>query len=365
MPTITDHLDAHGAESFEELPFGEADNYIVCKLVNPNFTGVLEEAGESVPIGEAFDRLYALRGEEAEAMGALASPHLMPVLRRLPETVRFRDLRLSGYVRRIRPDKTEQFSALTVHLPNGRKYVAFRGTDDTLLGWKENFLMAVQLHVEAQKDAAAYLLSAAEQWEGPLLAGGHSKGGNLAVYAGALVPEEAQKRILGVYNFDGPGFLPEFYTEPGYLRLRPKVRTYLPRHSLVGTLLTREKWASVVECRTAFAAAHDGFTWEVKEDASFLRAARLSRSSRAFEETMDQVLERLSLEERRQFIEELFDALSSTGAVTLTDLTENRLSQAIGIAGSFRRGTGTRRFVLLVLGQLLKSLAAQSLGLDS
>ncbi len=79
---------------------------------------------------------------------------------------------------------------------------------------------------------------------------------------------------------------------------------------------------------------------------------------------MDQVLERLSLEERRQFIEELFDALASTGAVTLTDLTENKLSQAIGIAGSFRRGTGTRRFVLLVLGQLLKSLAAQSLGLD-
>ncbi len=363
MPTIKDHLDAHGGESFDELPFCEADNYVVCKLVNPNFTGALSEEGEPVPVGEAFERLFALRGEEAERMGALASPQLMPLLRRLPETERYRDLKLSGYVRRIRPDKTEQFSALTVHLPDGRRYAAFRGTDDTLLGWKENFLMAVQLHVEAQKDAAAYLLSASERWEGPLLVGGHSKGGNLAVYAAAMVPEEVQERVLGVYNFDGPGFLPEFYTEPGYLRIRPQVRTFLPRHSLVGTLLTREKWAAVTECRTSGAAAHDGFTWEVK-DGAFVRAARLSRSSRAFEETMDQVLERLSLEERRQFIEELFDALGSTGAVTVTDLTENRLSQAIGIAGSFRRGTGTRRFVLLVLGQLLKSLAAQSLGLD-
>ena len=363
MPTITDYLDARGGEPFDRFPLNEVDHYIICKLVNPNFTGVLEEAGAPLPVGEALARYDALRGEEADELGALASPQLMPVLRRLPETERFRDLRLSGYVRRIRPDKTEQFSALTVHLPEGRRIVAFRGTDDTLLGWKENFLMAVRLHVEAQRDAAAYLSAAAEAQEGPLLVSGHSKGGNLAVYAGAMVPEEVQERVRDVYNFDGPGFLPEFYSEPGYLRIRSRVHTLLPRHCLVGTLLTREKWAGVVDCHVSGPAAHDGFTWEVGE-AGFVRCSRLSRSSRAFEETMDLVLERLSLEERREFAEELFDALSSTGAVTLTDLTENRLTQAIGIAGSFRRGSGTRRFVLMVLGQLLKSLAAQGLGLD-
>ena len=125
----------------------------------------------------------------------------------------------------------------------------------------------------------------------------------------------------------------------------------------------REKWAGIVDTKSVGAAAHDGFTWEVR-GSRFARCPRLSRSSRAFEETMDEVLERLSLEERRQFAEELFGALTAAGAVTVTDLTEGRLSEAIAIAGSFRKGTGTKRFVLLVLGQLLKSLAAQGLGLD-
>ena len=361
MPTIADYLDARGGESFESFALNEVDHYIICKLVNPDLSGILGERGEPLPLREVLGE--ALQGEAAEAQGALASPRLLPVLRRLPEAERFRELRLSHYVRRIRPDETEQFSALTVHLPGGGRCIVFRGTDDTLLGWKENFLMSAQPLVEARRDALAYLRSEAAAMDGPLVVSGHSKGGNLAVYAGAMLEEPAQWRITDVYNFDGPGFLPEFYGEPGYLRIRPRLHTLLPRNSLVGTLLTRERWAGIVDCRSFGAAAHDGFTWEVRE-AAFARCPRLSPSSRAFEETMDQVLERMTLEQRRDFVEELFDALSSTGAVTLTDLTERRLSQAIGIAGSFRKGTGTKRFVLMVLGQLLRSLAAQGLGLD-
>ena len=238
MAFISDYLTEKGDLSFREEPFNEVDNYVIAKVGSPNFTDVLPP-GERLPLGEVVTDDCARSGGEAGYLGALASPEIITVLRRLPELRRYRDLLLSGYVRRILPAQTEQFSALTVTLPLGWSYVSFRGTDDTLLGWKENFLMSVG-RVEAQADAAAYLASAAKRVEGPLMVGGHSKGGNLAVYASAMAAPEIQERITGVYNNDGPGFLPEFYQEPGYLRIRPKLHTLLPQNTLVGTLLTRE-----------------------------------------------------------------------------------------------------------------------------
>ena len=170
MPHISDYLTEKGNLSFAEEPFNEVDNYIIAKVGSPDLSQVLPE-GERVPLGEALTAYFSLHGEGGSYLGALASPEINAALRRLPELRRYRDLLLSGYVRRILPVYTEQFSALTVTLPLGWSYVSFRGTDDTLLGWKENFLMSVG-RVEAQTDAAAYLTAAAERLPGlgrPLL----------------------------------------------------------------------------------------------------------------------------------------------------------------------------------------------------
>ena len=361
MPHISDYLTEKGNLSFAEEPFNEVDNYVIAKVGTPDYRQVLPE-GERVPLGEALNTYFSLHGEEGSYLGALASPEINAALRRLPELRRYRDLLLSGYVRRILPVYTEQFSALTVTLPLGWSYVSFRGTDDTLLGWKENFLMSVG-RVEAQTDAAAYLTAAAERLPGALIVGGHSKGGNLAAFAAAMAPPEIQDRILGVYNNDGPGFLPEFYREPGYLRIRPKLHTLLPQNTLVGTLLTREKWAVIVKSSRSGAAAHDGFTWEV-QGTRFVRCPTLSPGSRAFEETMDRVLETMDQDQRREFTEELFDALAATGAETVTEVSEKKLLEALEIVGSFRKGTGTKRFVLEVLRELVKAYTRQLLGLE-
>ena len=359
MPHISDYLTEKGNLSFAEEPFNEVDNYVIAKVGSPDLSQVLPE-GERVPLGEALNTYFSLHGEGGSYLGALASPEINAALRRLPELRRYRDLLLSGYVRRILPVYTEQFSALTVTLPLGWSYVSFRGTDDTLLGWKENFLMSVG-RVEAQTDAAAYLTAAAERLPGALIVGGHSKGGNLAVYAAAMASPEIQDRILGVYNNDGPGFLPEFYREPGYLRIRPKLHTLLPQNTLVGTLLTREKWAAIVKSSRSGAKAHDGFTWEVR-DTRFVRCPTLSPGSRAFEETMDRVLETMDQDQRREFTEELFDALAATGAETVTEVSEKNLSQALEIAGSFREGTGTKRLVLEIIREMLRAYTLQKLG---
>ena len=358
MDRINDYLDWRGDLPFAVSPFNEVDNYIVSKIGRCDFGGIVPEDAAPVPLGEALDAFFARCGAEVN-FGVLASPELGPLLRRLPETPRFRGLTLCGFVSRALPEVTEQFSALTVGLPDGTHYVSFRGTDDTLCGWKENCMMALSGAVPAQRDAAEYLAWAAGACPGPLRVGGHSKGGNLAVYAAAQAEEAVQDRIEIIYNNDGPGFDAGFLVSPGYLRIRGKVLTLLPQFSIVGTLLEQDTSCEIVRSDRFGVAAHDGFNWVVR-GTRFVRCRDLSRSSRAFDATMERILGQMDMDERRDFIETLFRILSATGAVTLTDINERRLRKALSIARGMAKEKTVSRFVAEVIEQMAREYVAVS-----
>jgi len=353
MADLLDYLDWRGDVPFGISPFNEVDNYIVSQLSSLDLTGIVSADGEPVSIGEAVRAYRERYGRDGDRLGLLSSANTVPMVKRLPATARFRGLKLSRFVKRAVPENTEQFAAVTVTLPNGTHYIAFRGTDDTINAWKEDFLLAVEDRICAQRDAAAYLEQVAAATQGPLMTGGHSKGGNLAVFAAAQAPEAVQTRIRAVYNNDGPGFFRTFFDEPGYLRIKPKVRTILPQYSMVGTLLTQDENYTVVKCSARGIAAHDGFTWQVK-GTRFVRCSSLSRRSLVFDSAMDSTLEDMTIEERRAFIDEFFGALSATGAVTLTDMTEHKLRKALSLVRTIGgRESKTRRLALLVLEQML------------
>ena len=358
MDDIFDYLDWRGDLPFSVSPFNEVDNYIVAKIGCCNFDGIVPEDAQTVPIGEALDAYFDAVGGDAR-FGVLCSAKLTPLLRRLPATPRFRDLTLSGFVRRALPERTEQFSALTVSLPDGTHYVSYRGTDDTLYAWKEDCMMALSGAVPAQRDAADYLAWAASAYDGPLRVGGHSKGGNLAVYAAANAPTAVQTRIGVIYNNDGPGFDAAFLASPGYRAVRERIQTYLPQYSIVGTLLEQDTNCTIVRSARFGVAAHDGFNWGVRGTA-FLRCDDLSRSSRAFDATMERVLGQMDMDERREFIETLFRILTATGAVTLTDINERRLRKALSIARGMAKEKTVSRFVAEVIEQMVKEYVAVS-----
>lgn len=357
--TIMDYFDWRGDLSFNASPLCEVDTYILAKIGCPNFIGIIPEATESVSIQEAVSAYFTQRDPEGTQLGATASPFILPVVRRLPETVRFRDLQLSGYRRTVNPEITEQFSALTVTLPDHTHYITFRGTDDTMIGWKEDLMMAVQESVQAQKDAAEYLEWAAANYDGPLVVAGHSKGGNLAVYAASHVSPEAQDRISEVYCFDGPGFLPSFYLEEGYLRIRDKLRLYMPQNAIVGTFLVQDKEAVILRCERSLIAAHDGFVWEVK-GPSFVHTDSLSRTSIVLDNAVDSVLENMTPEERLSFVEEFFSALTSTGAENVADLTENRFRQALDIVREMRGNHVVSGFFGQILGETARTVKSDA-----
>ncbi|MGE4484161.1 MAG: Mbeg1-like protein [Oscillospiraceae bacterium] len=352
MANIMDYLDWRGDLSFEQSPFNEVDNLILCKLCNVDLTGIVPEAGSAVTASEAAERYFATHSEN-ERLGVFIPTDVLPMFRRMTETVRFGGIHMSDYINRIDMAREEQFSALTIGLSDGTKFITFRGTDDTIVAWKENFNMSSFDAVPAQTDASAYLLSSSQRSDGPIRVGGHSKGGNLAVYAAMHNPSEVQDRIINVYNNDGPGFRESVLDTPEYRRIRMKVVTLVPQYSLVGMLLSHEEEYEIIKSDEAGIAAHNGFTWEVR-GVRFVRSGDFALRSRLFDSAVHAWETGMDLKQRRQFVDTLFAILTSTGAKTLTDLNEHKLRQAIEIANGLYQDREQRELIVMTLELLIK-----------
>ena len=346
MANILDYLDWRGDLSLAVSPFNEVDNYICAMVVTPDYTGVARGEQTLRELIAAYDDLH---GEAGIRLGTLASPHTVPMLRRLGDTVRFGELRVRDFERRYDAEITEQFSAATVLLPDGSAYIAFCGTDDTLTGWKEDFLMSATDEVPAQRSALEYFCRAAEGFAGPIRVGGHSKGGNLAVYAALHAPEALQSRIVEVYNNDGPGFRKSMTGTAEYERIKDRLRFLLPQHSMVGQLLEQGGVRQIVESAVSGMWAHDGFNWQVK-GTKFVRCEELSLAARAFGDAMAEIQARMDETERRETVEALFDLLGSNGAQTLTELEHQSPLEAMSLLKESRKKPEVRAFLEDMLG---------------
>ena len=355
MANLLEYLDWRGDLSFSIDPANEADYYLISKIGCPDLTDLVPASEEEVPLREVVDGYRTQAETNAVSLGVATSPLVMDSFYRLPTVPRFQSLMLSGFRLINDNENTEQFSALTVRIPDGPRCITFRGTDDNIFAWKENFHMSVMDTVPAQEDALHYLLWAMNAYEGSFVVCGHSKGGNLAIYAASLLPREMQDRIIAVYDFDGPGFQDAFLKKEGYLNILPRLHSIVPENSIVGMLLSKGKEPTVVACDSFGAKAHDGFTWKVL-GTGFVRARRLSPSSAMFNRAMDETLANMSQQDREAFIEDFFQIMTSTGAFTLTDLTEMRLKSALEIVRSLGRDKQVQRFALSVLSNSLADI---------
>ena len=191
MANAIDYIDWRGDLSFDVSPFNEVDNLLLCRLTSLDFTGIVPVDGE-MPLAEAARLYFERYGDEDRRLGVLLAPGSVTMVKRMLQSARFSRLVLADYENRVDERRELQFCAVTVLVPDSTAFVAFRGTDDTLVAWKEDFYMGSMRTVPAQEEAAAYLCRAAWRYEQPLRVGGHSKGGNLSVYAAMSAPEEVQ-----------------------------------------------------------------------------------------------------------------------------------------------------------------------------
>ena len=330
MENIFDYIDWRGDLTLAQSPFNEVDNLILAELAFLDFASIVPsfDSGDPIALHDAAVLYFARESGTGEEMGVLVPEVIPDLLRRCAQSARFGDIHLYGYDAQTDHTREKQFAAVTMELSDGTVYIAFRGTDDTLVGWKEDFNMSFLPVVPSQEESLVYLRRAARVYRrAKLRLGGHSKGGNLAVYSAVQCEEAIQRRIVAVYNNDGPGFSSDILQTEGYRRMEDRILTIVPQSSLVGMLLTHAERYTVVCSNQVGLLQHDGFSWAVR-GASFVHLDDISAEGRFYDAALKELVTQLTPAQREAFSNALFEVLSATDAETLTELREDGLRAA-------------------------------------
>lgn len=355
MNNLLSYISWRGDIGFSQSPVNEVDIALFSEFLVPDFHGIIppDPSGEPVSLQDAVEKYFVLHPDAGSELGVLEPQNTIPMIRAMALSERFRAVKLSGYVIHVDETRNEQFGALTAVLPDGLRILCFKPTDDTIVGWKEDCMLAVSDTVPAQKDALSYLEKAAGEDNAPLILSGQSKGGNLAAFAAMHTNETIKKRIRAVFNLDGPGFCTPFYEEDWYRDISDRIFTVRSQHSTVGTLMNEPGTVITVVSSVQGPSAHDPFTWEVL-GTGFVRDPKgQSAQSRKFEQAMNDTLREMDREERTEFIEELFSILSAGGSRTLSDLRDFSLPKLGAIRTKLREGSAVQRFLNRVIGEYI------------
>ena len=324
MADLFDYLDWRGELSFQQVPPNAVDALIFSVLSYIDLHGIVRyDDSHPVPLHVAATAFLGL-GNATDRARVKSD---LVLLEKAAASPRFRDVRLAFYRSKLIPEEETQFAAVTFLLDDGTAFLTFRGTDNTLVGWKEDFNMSFQDSIPAQREALAYTEEVALAIPAILRLGGHSKGGNLAVFAAAKTSATIQSRIAEVFNLDGPGFTDSLMGNAGYIHMVPKIRTYIPESSIIGILLEHEEPYTVIRSRQVGALQHEPYSWEVM-GGSFITKEEISSGSRFVHRTVKDWISDMSDEDRSTFVDTMYTLLSAGGASNVGELLHPKNIQA-------------------------------------
>ena len=352
MPDIFDYLTWRGDLSMDQVPLGPVDALVLTTMCYVQFRDLVPSGPErSVTLEQAAKNFLTLPKEERELR--VRSRNDEELLKKLLDCPRFSTLRLSSHVDRLEEASEMQFAALAVHLGKQGTFLAYRGTDNTLVGWKEDFNMSFQDAVPAQWVARDYLEQCAGWFEGDLILGGHSKGGNLAVFAASMCCPQVRNRVKAIYNHDGPGFAELMMNSDGYRQLVSRIHTFIPQSSVVGMLLEHQESYIVVKSRHIGVFQHDPYSWLVLGN-DFLRLEDVTEGSRALDQTLKSWIAGLSPKERGEIVDTVYDLLQTSDADRVQELLQPKNIRSI-LRAVRREDEQSLRLVAESVGRLAKT----------
>lgn len=330
MANILDYIKWRGDLSILQDGFNEIDSLILSRFSYLPFDNIIKE-NEVVTIRELSDRF---KKEDMNQLPILWKNDidLFPLM---GESKRVGEMRASKYVNKINIEQEKQFSAITIILPDDTIYVSFRGTDNTLVGWKEDFNMSFKNNVPSQIDAVKYLEKIAKMYPNKLRIGGHSKGGNLAVYACLFVNDNVKYRIMDIYNNDGPGFSDEITETKEYKEMIEKVITYIPQDSIFGRLLNHKEKYTVVKSTQKGIMQHDLYSWQVLGN-KFIYLKEVTNGSKFINKSIKDWYEQIDVKQREYVIDILFEIINKTQVETIPDFKKEGIANATIILKSYK-----------------------------
>ncbi len=360
MADIRDYLELRGDITLAERPFNDVDNLALATLAYLDFTGIVGAPGErGVRLTDACGELLARAGGDLSTrVRSLATIDERFVVA-IGGSARLGDVVLRDYVDVRDDERVMQFSAVTAELDNDETYVAFRGTDTTLVGWRENFVLSFAV-TQAQEAAAGYLaaeLARALDHGSRVRVGGHSKGGNLAAYAAANAPVALAGSIVRVYSNDGPGTDRSVMPVSCHDVMGERYTRIIPAYSVVGRFFSDDAPATIVRSSAERSLQHDPLTWQVGP-AGFLEADGPDPECLVVAEAFSSWLARLAPEDRRLLTDELFDALAAGGAERFEDLLSSPAAAQKVLAALGSVDVRTRDMMFSLVGEVVGASAA-------
>lgn len=334
MADFFDYLTWSGDLSFSQAPFNEVDNIILAELAYGDFGNIKALEDSFLGLRQVYAAyLSSSTRETAEdkksfSKGLKDRPYLTntaSLLQSLLKSKRYENLKLGHYRKIIKKDPLVQFTAIT-YLVDDVAYVAFGGTDDSFVGWQEDFYFSYTSGTASQIAAVFYLEEVSKLIDGNFYVGGHSKGGNLAIYGALFADDKIKDRIDRIWANDSPGFTPDVLAEEGYKKIRDKIILYLPESSVVGMLMNQDVGEKIIiQARERLFYQHFLLNWQV-EGRTFARAKGLSDDAIFVNKALDTWLSEIEIDKRKEVVDGIFYCLEMTNSKDFVDLQEGGLN---------------------------------------
>lgn len=357
MGIIFDYLDQVAYDSIYDTPFNELDMLMLTEITYLPFDQIVSD--QMSP--DCSCRLFEAAEKVPQDLSMLVTKNRLKLLEKAASSTRFKNIKLMGYVNDIDPDVQKQFAAMIFKIKPDSYVLTFRGTDDSIIGWKEDFHMTYMDQVPAQKTAVNYLRKAMNALPGQFILTGHSKGGNLASYAASQIEPEYQERIQSIYSYDAPGLNHSVITSQGYQTISDKIKRYIPQGSIVGMMLETPKQAQIVKSK-AFGglSQHDTFTWQIS-DQTFVLLDNLNPDSLQVDKTLKNWVDSVSDEELKDFFDLFFGLILDAGISSINDLTKlENFNKILAVFENANALTDQEREMLTRLAKLLVDMRYQS-----
>ena len=361
MADFFDYLTWRGDLSFEQVPFGKIDALLLAHLTYSIFDGVVPESfSEKKTFSQVAKDFSETPDYESRInIGFLINKRTAELMFKTAESERFRNVELCGFRNIYNEENVEQFAAVT-YLVNGKPVVALRGTDDTIIGWKEDFNIAWLPQIPAQKDALEYFEEAAAAFKENFVLVGHSKGGNLVINTAVGCGDKLQQRIDKVYNFDGPGFAKEFFESISYKAVEDRIYSFYPEFSVVGMIFHHPKFYEIVKSDGFAFWQDDAMNWQIS-GKDFVNAGDFTDESKIFYSAFNEWIDKLDTEQKKNFVETMFCILEASGAKTNNDIERETLKATAKMLAAYAEMNREKRKELHEILSMFKDVIADDI----
>ena len=355
MGNLITYVQQYEAQTFKDKSLTDIDILVLTEIVYLPFDEIVSSSFEekaAISLNQLGKEFEIIKEKEHENNPFMITKERIQLLDVVSKSQRYKDIKVFGFMNDIDDELTKQFAAVCYQWEEESRWIIFRGTDESLTGWKEDFMMTYSNLIPAQTDAIEYLRKQAELFSGSLNISGHSKGGNLSLYASAMQEEDIQHRIKQIYCWDAPGVHRSILNTEGYQRVVSKAKRYIPQDSIVGLMLESQVPYHIIESQGSGISQHSALMWNIEDD-HFVELTELTKNSQLTDQTFKQWTEVVSDEDLKLFFDTFFELIFEMGVETINDVYYNfRMYMRQFFEKAYQMDT-EKREILLRVGRLL------------